>query len=98
LEWTHVPKRGLISTGLTDRGQRIIKALATSALVNPADYWIVRSDLLQALKQSFDANGSPFPQQERTCTTPSEQQAVVDAPVHRRLPAPGPAPLYSAQT
>jgi len=34
--------------------------------VNSADYWNVRSDLLQALKESFDANGIsiPYPQQD----------------------------------
>ncbi len=34
--------------------------------VNAADYWAVRSDLLQTIKESFDANGIsiPFPQQD----------------------------------
>jgi len=34
--------------------------------VNSADYWNVRSDLLQGLKQTFDANGIsiPYPQQD----------------------------------
>ena len=34
--------------------------------VNSADYWNVRSDLLQNVKQSFDDNGIsiPYPQQD----------------------------------
>jgi small conductance mechanosensitive channel len=34
--------------------------------VKTADYWAVRSDLLQTLKESFDANGIsiPYPQQD----------------------------------
>jgi hypothetical protein len=66
LERQNAPKRGLINTGLTDRGQRIIKALATSA----ADEF--RGLLERALRSaaspqpSFDANGSsiPSPQQD----------------------------------
>lgn len=40
--------------------------LAVRPWVKASDYWAVRSDLLQAIKESFDANGIsiPFPQRD----------------------------------
>lgn len=40
--------------------------LAVRPWVKASDYWTVRSDLLQAIKESFDANGIsiPFPQRD----------------------------------
>jgi len=40
--------------------------LAVRPWVNSADYWVVRSDLLESIKAAFDANGIsiPYPQQD----------------------------------
>jgi len=40
--------------------------LAVRPWVNSADYWLVRSDLLESIKAAFDANGIsiPYPQQD----------------------------------